>query len=845
MKICFCGGAGEVGASCLLLNIGGKNLVIDAGARMGSGKDYLPDLRMIQENGGADAILISHAHMDHSGSLPILSREYPDAGIFMTHATKDLIRVLLYDSLKIMENREQEIPVFAEVHVRNALSRIVCYSPGYTFYPFRDDLSVTFYQAGHVSGAVSLYVSSPEGSVFYSGDFSLFAQRTVEGAFIPKLRPDLAILESTYGDRLHANRAVEEERLVSQVREIVAAGKKMLIPAFALGRAQEIILILKRAMNKGQLPPFKIYVDGMVKDICRVYQRNPNYLTKSLAKKILKGNDIFFDDNIVAVAGRQEEREKIMSLKEGACIISSSGMLTGGPSQWYAARLAGDEGSFIALTGYQDEESPGRQLLALTEQGEDEERMLKLGELTMPVKCGIGKYGLSAHGDKTEIISLVHALSPRQVFFVHGNSEVVFSLANEVQQEYWGQVFAPANGEMAEIKVRAPRKQVGKGKLETLSRGKMPLLEEMELLWEFVMKHYGVSLGITWEELAYIWSGKREFAEEEWDDFRALVNSSRYFEPERRRPFIFHAVEQPEPAGEKGAGFMEVNSMLALVDSYFPAETGLYKKGAKYEERVALLYFNFPRKAAGYGKKIADFEKETGWKVRINDECNVAAAQNLIGKLIGPDAGKIEKISYFALENMFKVRVKADLPNQEVIKAAFQDTTGIGLSFDRMGEQERGGNIPVKAREYQVEQNEALAVIQKAFEGKPDRLYKKSLKLVNGQPLIELSFISPAVGERYRDLIDDLEARLRWPIRINPVPNQHEILNIGRKLLEEKGITLRKNLAFMPREMEVWAPVKEENASLFVQVREEFMGLTGLKMVFKRKDMGTVLLSWQ
>jgi Cft2 family RNA processing exonuclease len=835
MKLVFCGGAGEVGASCVLLVSGGKNIVLDSGIRMNNA-DSLPGLNLIQENGGADAICVSHAHLDHSGSLPVLSREFPDAKIYMTHAAKDLTRVLLADSLKIMDQQEAEIPIYAEIHVKNALDRIVCFSPGYTFRPFNDEeITITFYSAGHVAGAVAIYITSPEGSCFYSGDFSAFPQKTVEGAAIPRrLRPDLAIFESTYGDRLHSNREIEEGRLVAKVREVIAAGKKILIPAFALGRAQEVILILKKALNKGELPKFPIYVDGMVKDICRVYKLNPNYLHHFLTKKLLKGLDVFYDENVTPVTGRQAQREAIVSQSGPCCIISSSGMLTGGPSQWYAQKLAGDAGNYIAITGYQDEESPGNRLLELAELPPESERLLKLGEVSLPVHCGLGKYGLSAHADKSEIVSLVHSLGARNVFLVHGNPTTTAALAKELQTEYRGQIYVPANGESFDIKIAAPRKQLEKKLLPTLDKQTEPQRDDLPELWRFILDERSPAVGFTVEELFYIWSGKKAAVKTVCPQFGRLVNTSRYFQPETRRPFIFHTVAPDALAEEDPTPALEVNQMLALADQWFPPQTGLYKKGARVEGKIALLYFNFPTTAQQkYSEKFTAFASETGWSVQVNTECNLIAAQDLVLQLLGDDAPAMGKFSYFPVENRFKIQLYREVTDFNRIQATFQELTGMELLPEVFGANPTPVNAPVKAAADQAEQNQALAAIQETFATREDKLYKKSLKLIAGKPTIELSFISPQVGERYRKIIDQLESRLRWPIQINPAPNQNEILNTGRRLLVKNQVRLNKNLSFLPKEQRVVAHIQPTDSGLLDGISAEFLKVTGLEISFE------------
>lgn len=155
-EIKFLGGAAEIGASSILVNMDGKNILLDCGIRQGGNKDPLPDLRTIQDKGGLDAIVLSHAHMDHIGALPIISKEYPNARIYMNNMTKDLVRVLLYDSIKLMNNREAEIPLYSETDVENMLDRVFTINYETTF-AILDGIELTLYGRSHCRSKLCLF----------------------------------------------------------------------------------------------------------------------------------------------------------------------------------------------------------------------------------------------------------------------------------------------------------------------------------------------------------------------------------------------------------------------------------------------------------------------------------------------------------------------------------------------------------------------------------------------------------------------------------------------------------------------------------------------------------------
>lgn len=774
----------------------------------------------------------------------------------MNNMTKDLVKVLLYDSLKIMNNRDAEIPLYAETDVENTLNRIFTINYEVKF-PIFEDMFITFYNAGHIAGASCVYLQSIEGAVFYSGDFSVFSQRTVEGAKLPKLRPDVAIVESTYGDRLHSNREIEERNLIEAVNECIENSGKMIIPAFALGRAQEVILILKSAMNKGSLKNVKVYVDGMVRDINRVYKNNPLYLKNSLGKKILRGLSPFYDDNIIEIK-TTENREEILAQKEPAVIISSSGMLTGGPSAFYAEKIAPMENGYIVITGYQDEESPGRKILDLIDANEDSDRYLNINGLNIPVKCRVKKVGLSAHADKNEIKGVLERISARNIILVHGNEEVIKSLGKEISNEFIGRTFTPSCGEEITINIRNPRKQLNKYFPHSLNIKDQLCEENIEELWKFVYEKYNNKL-LTIEELLYVWSGEKNFGvsqnseiesldeenseiENSSDDinrdsiinFKTIIINSVYFESDLKRLFLFRARGEDGIKEDLKPKELTQQELMSLVEEKFK-EFDYKKISIMLDKKEIILNFDFPQGVDMSIKNIMeDFYKETEWKVNINEKINNSAAELLIKKLIDPV--RIKKISFYPEKFFVSAFLNGKNTDEGNQSKVFEEKTGWKLCVLEEGISSANNSLDSDKLYFEVEgvksveQNVAISLIDKSFENEEHKPYKKSIKTNEKGKYIELVFISPKIGQKFEEKLGHLSYKTGWSIAVSDKVNQNELFNIAKLLCDKNEIVLKKNPSYNPGNMTISLNIisGEEN---FYRIKEEFEKITGCSLV--------------
>ncbi len=842
MKITFLGGADEVGASSTLIEIGGKRLLLDAGirpspkARWGLAGDQLPGLSLIDSLGGVDAVLVTHAHTDHTGALELVTGRFPDVPVYATLPTITLTRILHQDSRRIMQTRleeEGELPLFDDVAVQRLLSAfhpVPFRSP----LPLGENLSATFFPAGHIAGAAMIGLESDEGNLLLTGDFSISPQRTVDGARPPAFRPDLLITESTYGGRLHANREVQERKLVEAVWRVTSEGGKVLIPAFALGRAQEILLILSEFKRRGELPAVPVWADGMVRAICQAYAGFMDVLPLALQEQ----NAQFFSDQSRPVQNN-EQRNKLIWEQSPAIIVSSSGMLAGGPSLSYARSLAGSPQHAILLTGYQDEESPGRRLQELAERGHG---ALRLGQDKVDVQCQLGSYMLSAHADESQVLSLVETLDPEQVLLVHGDEQARSSL-EQALVERRRIVQQPRAGQTIELHFEKRKLRRVPG---TKGTGEEPALP-----------------GSRWKELLPI--GRGYYSPQElpgrWMILKQVdgnIVSARCLAVQADQIMVEAKGGQPQPAERQfvlavlsdtppeeatlaayrsaaiGQAGMEPNQALKFITQLFPPEARLRKSGYRLDQHILTLTFDFPDATREkYADLISQLEQESGWQVELASEANQISLTTLARQVL-PDDWRIAKGPAIH-RDVKQVAVTVNIspgtaPGKARLEAKqrFYDESRYELIvvFSEAAPSALPPEPQVDTFGAPIEINAAYAMIRSELEG--SSLYRTSLK---GNEIM-LSFISRQIGERYLPQIAALSQKTGWALSINPQPNQGAIIEAARSLLSQTGIPVSKGPGIYPdkAQVNVTTPASLEELTL-ERISVEFETQTGYKLV--------------
>ncbi|WP_413404969.1 MBL fold metallo-hydrolase [Paenibacillus amylolyticus] len=428
-NLTFLGGGEKIGGMSILVTINGNSILLDAGMHLRE-LTYHPDYTPMLEQGigfkDIDALLITHAHLDHTGAVPYVYKQHPNLSMYATEATRRLMKILLLDSLKDQENRANG---FNEEDVRMSVMGVAPVTEYLTFIvpSKKGQWKITFYPSGHILGACAIHVERDGVCILFTGDYSIDPQHSVGSLSLPPdLQVDVLITESTYGfvpTNASIDRVKQEQMFIASLIETLKKGGNLLIPAFAVGRSQEILMIIRDHFKGERFLPFDLYIDGRVVEVCEVYEEifaSQSQDKTLLGEEVLVANKIYSNKRNSTFDFNDFYDDYL--LKGGNCIISSSGMLRDfSSSARYAERMIEQSQDAIAFTGYMDEESPGHHIMEL-DRGVDDVSV-KINGKTKTLRAKVDTFRLSAHASREQIMKVIMDTKPTSVFLVHGEHQ--------------------------------------------------------------------------------------------------------------------------------------------------------------------------------------------------------------------------------------------------------------------------------------------------------------------------------------------------------------------------------------------------------------------------------------
>lgn len=418
-----------IGASGWFVEFEGHRLLLDAGVHpKREGREGLPLFSLVAQE-EADAIAISHCHHDHVGALPIAIRHFPQAHVLLTHLSYFLVERVLHNSVNVMKRQREELGIKEyPLFTHDEVDEIAPLFQGYRYnreiewaaFPRLKGGAVSptleFYDAGHALGAAGIMVRGQKETLFYTGDVCFHDQTILRGARFEDIRADVMIMETTRGNRPIPpgySRQAEMDRLAQAIDRVFQRGGSVLIPAFALGRTQEILAMLVLEMRAGKLRKQTVYIGGLGRVFTEIYDLEAHRthrhlqnlaLTEALDLQVLERNVL-----------------ENMKLRSGRLFVLTAGMMSENtPAHDMAVRMAGDERHAIFFVGYTDPDTPGGRLKD-AKPGEPFMFSAKAGELTRV--CEVDSFDLTAHANRDDLLDFVGVVEPRAVILGHGEAD--------------------------------------------------------------------------------------------------------------------------------------------------------------------------------------------------------------------------------------------------------------------------------------------------------------------------------------------------------------------------------------------------------------------------------------
>lgn len=436
----------EIGANSYLLQNRDHRFILDAGMHPAeTGFDALPNFGLVPRD-GVDAVLVSHAHHDHIGSLPVLQRRHPDAPVYMTEATGELSSAMLHNSVNVMTRQREEqgvmeYPLFTHTELDEIRAQWSYHPTRKPFALGRSGVACTLFDAGHIMGSAGALLREGDRSLFYTGDVNFEAQTISREADFPREKVDALIVETTRGDHARPegfSRRGEKERLAALIRGTYELGGSLLMPVFALGKSQELLLTLHELREMNLIPDMPVVIGGLTTKITLLYDHYASRVRRSY-----EGFRIMEDmDSLTPPRKRRQD----ITLAPRTIYALSSGMMTEGTlSNEFARRFVLQPHNAVAFVGYTDPKTPGWRL-----------RHAKPGDLVslderrppVEVRSRIESFDFSAHAARETLADFARDLQPSKVLLVHGDAPAMDWFARRLSADLPGsEIILPEPGE--------------------------------------------------------------------------------------------------------------------------------------------------------------------------------------------------------------------------------------------------------------------------------------------------------------------------------------------------------------------------------------------------------------
>lgn len=453
IRLSILGGGRQVGRSCLLLQTPESRILLDCGVNVASDDNAYPYLELPEfDISQLDAVIVSHAHLDHSGFVPYLFKYGYKGPVYCTPPTRDVMSLLMLDYIKIMRSEKQD-SIYSTDDVREMVKHTICldYEEVSDITP---DVRLTLYNAGHILGSAMAHLHIGNGlhNFLYTGDIKYQRTMLLEQSATSFPRLETMMVESTYGgkDNILAPQKESDQYLMQIIKETIKRGGKVLMPTLGSGRAQEIMMMIESLVARKEIDEIPVYIDGLVWDITAIHTAYPEFLNSTVRKSIFHKDANPFLSAIFKRVGSKKERQQILEDTGPCVVIATSGMLVGGPSVEYLKNLADNPKNSLVFTCYQGEGSLGKRI----QQGE-REVMFKSGakQEVCRIKMEVHRIEITNHSDRKQLMRFAAKCQPRpkKIIVNHGESGRCLDLASSMHKQFRLETIAPKNLEATRL----------------------------------------------------------------------------------------------------------------------------------------------------------------------------------------------------------------------------------------------------------------------------------------------------------------------------------------------------------------------------------------------------------